>query len=166
MWLFPLKWEESCTLTYAVNEKALLATCIESHQVDQHLPRIPQPTLTVWSVAEFTQWDNSVKKDKHHPATQAHNHSILPDSHFLFFCWFLLSHSISLGLDHRYFTALSLTSPGCLSSLLPFSVLIVISPLFASLWCFVHELSQPVACKKVSFALLLCLIWWNTCYNI
>lgn len=50
------------------------------------------------------------------PATQAHNHDILPDSHFLFFCWFLLSHSISLGLDHRYFTALSLISPGCLSS--------------------------------------------------
>lgn len=62
--------------------------------------------------------DNEItvcKKTNTIPATQAQHHNILSDSHFLFFCWFLLSHSISLGVDHRYFTALSLISSGCLS---------------------------------------------------
>lgn len=66
--------------------------------------------------SEITVW----KKTNTIPVTQAQNHNILPDSHFLFFCWFLLSHSISLGVNHRYFTALSLISSGCFSSPLPF----------------------------------------------
>lgn len=100
---------------------------------------------------EITVWGGK----KHHPShTTA---AKPPDFHFLFFCRFLLSHSISLGLDHRYFTALSLISSDVsFIPTFPFPAQIVISALFDFLCCFVQSRSStpPVACQEILVALL------------
>lgn len=109
---------------------------------------LTEPPRSIWWALMSYQCE---KKANSIPATQAHKRNILPDSHCLFFCWFPLSHSISLGVDHRYFTALSLMfTCSCLIPPLPF-FLYQYSSLLSLLFCDVlykANITQSVCCMQ------------------
>jgi len=157
---------ESCTLTYGVNQR-------RNRKQYCFFPLGEQPCAVIWAVLwQGRMWDciqsilprdgsalswvsctirgsilhneTTVWNKDHHPS---HASQV---SHFLLFCWFL-SHSISLGVDHRYFSALSLSS-GCLSSPSPLSFFYAKSHLsslcFSVVFVQSRASSQPACCMQ------------------
>lgn len=98
-----------CTLGYVVNQPRKQKAAMLSLRVKMATSVVVRGDGSALSAGfkEFCGVVIMMRKTNTIPATQLQSLDILPNSYFLFFCWFLLSHSISLGIDHRYFIALS-----------------------------------------------------------